>query len=905
MAKKFSELDLLGLQDFADNDILAATDVGDILSRRLTFGDLKSYVASDLFGDGLLTPQTIIDAMNTFQATTRDYDNIEGHPGKPTDGLDADYLDGFSGSYYLDYENIQNAPEIPTELGQLDNTSGYLTFNTTLERIEYRRIVDGESDGVTTFTADFVPEGDENFYYTTARFLTDLDRELESRLAQKLTVFFDGSLNDNLIKCSANMVDFVANQSDQLDNVQFADNFNDGQTIRIYGANVDNSSIQDLDKDFGITQISANFFEPSGTTTHIIRYRIAEMSLINGNISTASDPVSIGVASRILGDGTEDLRPILNQFDDNYNISIRFSGTNPDKAILLYRAVESLGQLGDYKLYAVLGPKDLDNNVYIDYGTFDYVDWGPKSPVDNTFQEMIHVPLSPPAATIRGWADVTILDFGVDTAQNRIRFTPPIYGNNNQQVNISHNDTAKIQENGIDTFRQLGRSALTLNDKTYVVSTIELPENFTIKGTPGMTKLIKLPWSSHAISGDATNNMIRVKQSENNSNINLQDIEIDGSAQYQVYALDNAVPQNNYTINFGNNSDTCLTSNIKASNIVGGGIWCESGTDTRINLTEFKDSGTTDRTDWSPVKASETVNLMITNSRFSNFSDSLDASVSTKGLITNNVVSNCGSGILVYGSSFLITNPNVILGPSNELLQSADALNSVFDSVNIRLNEGQQYESDVYRYQENGANYDLTADNGELTFLIYKLEKNSIGVENLYEEVNGPFGTDPVTYMQPVYDVNIQGEDGLFKFKITADNVTDFLNTYEYDALKADNANHVGMVYAVNLQSEHFAGDILDGDISPSNSYTYIVNLQNYENIAIGDTVRILQHQDFSVGEGISQKALVTNIIEDIVTQTLSVTLQYETAATIQPGLDDTGVIYLYKNTTIVKGRVI
>ena len=103
---------------------------------------------------------------------------------------------------------------------------------------------------------------------------------------------------------------------------------------------------------------------------------------------------------------------------------------------------------------------------------------------------------------------------------------------------------------------------------------------------------------------------------------------------------------------------------------------------------------------------------MITNSRFVNFTDSLDVSVSSKGLVTNNVVANCGSGILVYCSSSLITNPNVILGPSNDLLQSPDAVNSVFDSVNIRLAEGEVYESDVYRYQENGANYYLTAQNG-------------------------------------------------------------------------------------------------------------------------------------------------------------------------------------------------
>lgn len=899
MAKKFSELAALSLDNFSDNDILAATDISDILSRRLTFGDMKSYIAGDVIGDGLLSPEQIIVSLNTHNATLRGYTALAN---TSVYGLDADLLDGNQGEFYLDYGNFANTPVVPTELGQLDNTSGYLTFNTTLERIEYRQIVDGVDQGATTFTADFVPEGETNFYYTTNRFLTDLDQNLASRLAQTLTVFFDGSLNDNLIKCNARMVDFVTNQSDQLDLVEFVDQFNDGQKVRIYGANVDNSSLQDLDKDFSIIQVTRNFFAATGTTNHTISYKIAEMDLLNGNISTAGTEVSVGLGSKILGDGTEDLRQILNQFDDNYNISIRFAGTNTDKAVLLYRKVSSPTYNTDYKLYAVLGPKDIQNNVYIDYGTYDYVPWGPKSEVDNTFSTQIHVPITPPANTIRGWADVTIIQ--TDYAQNRIRFEPALYGTQNQNVNIAHNDTQKIQD-AVDYFVSTGRSALTLNDKIYSATTVALPANFAIKGTPGVSKIIKLPWSSHE-AAIKSNNIFKFNSGVN-SNVSIQDVIIDGAAQYQINLLDTTDETANYTINYGTGSDTCTVVNVKMSNILGGGLFAEQSQDLRVNLCEFKDSGTTDRYDYSPAKASESTNLMITNSRFSNFSDSLDASVSTKGVVTNNVVSNCGEGILVYGSSFLITNPNVILGPANELLQSADALNSVFDSVNIRLNEGQAYESDVYRYQVNGANYDLTADNGVLSFLIYKLEKNSIGVENLYEEVNGPdFPTDPTQYMAPVYDVNIQGSDGLFKFKITQPNVTGFLNTYEYDALKAANPDHVGMVYAVNLKTEHLAGIVTTGDVSVDNTYTYDVAIASYENISVGDEVYLLGHQGYDLGDPeLSETGTIIDITEDPASGTALVSIEYADTANITPGTDNTGYLYLYRNTTIVKGRVL
>ena len=912
--KKFSELDLLSRELFSDTDILAATDVSDILSRRLTFGDLKNYVASDLFGDELLTPVQVITALNADYVANAYIEQegedgeIETIPNPDYVSLNAGKLDGEAASYYLDWENITNKPVIATDLADLDNTAGYTSYNADTNRLEYVNIVDGEVVSREDFDTDNVPQGEINKYFTENLFDTLLSAKFAALLQQESTVFYDGSNNDNLIKCSGRLTNFVSDQANEIENVEFPAQFNAGQTIRLYGANIDNSFMSDSQKDFSISQLTPNLLETTGAVTHTISYQIAEMDLLNGNISTAGQAASIVVASRVDPlTGEIDLRPILNQFDDNYNIGVRIAGTSPNKAVMLYRKVQSPNLEGQFRLYAVLGPKDLETGTYIDYGTYDYVDWGPKNANDNTYIDLIHVPVSPPTVAKRGWVDVKITE--ADEVGRALTFTPPVYGELDTLINISHNDTQIIQDTILD-FRARGRSALTLNDQIYVSAALALPNDFTLRGTPGVSQIKKLPWSSHFYS-TPTNVMITLAPSATR-NISVQDILLDGVGDHQVLLQDDGNPGNNYGIDFRANSDRCTVINTRMSNTIGGGLYAEQASDIRINLAEFSDQVTTDRYDWSPVKATESQNIMITNSRFINYTDSMDVSVSSKGLVTNNVVSNCGSGILVYGSSFLITNPNVILGPANELLQSPDALNSVFDSVNIRLAEGELYESDVYRYQENGINYDLTALNGQLNFLLFLLDKDDLGDENLYYTINGPNGQDQTQYLTPVYDVNLNGEDGLFKFKITAENATTLKTTYGFDAMRAQNPNHVGIVYAAVLTTQHESGTIGDyADVSVDNNYTYDVNVTRYENLAVGDQVFLLGHNGFILGVAgdeettVSNIGTITSILEDTVSETLRISIEYDPSAIITPGSPNTGTLYLLKNKTIVRGRVL
>jgi len=64
----------------------------------------------------------------------------EGNDGSGS-GLDADKLDGQQGSHYLDYNNFNNTPSIPTNNNQLTNGAGYVTANTQLSTEQVQDIV--------------------------------------------------------------------------------------------------------------------------------------------------------------------------------------------------------------------------------------------------------------------------------------------------------------------------------------------------------------------------------------------------------------------------------------------------------------------------------------------------------------------------------------------------------------------------------------------------------------------------------------------------------------------------------------------------------------------------------------------------------------------------------------------
>jgi hypothetical protein len=153
-------------------------------------------------------------------------------------------------------------------------------------------------------------------------------------------------------------------------------------------------------------------------------------------------------------------------------------------------------------------------------------------------------------------------------------------------------------------------------------------------------------------------------------------------------------------------------------------------------------------------------------------------------------VENTGSGVVTYGSRFFISSPNIFKGPAGEFIPSPDIFNSEYDSVNITLEANTAFLSPMYTYQETGQVFDLTANEGQISYKIDML---------------GKFDNQEVLYSQlPNLIADVVGPNkaqGQFRFSISAPNVDLINTTYSYPTLKAANTAHVGLVYRA-IQSE-------------------------------------------------------------------------------------------------------
>jgi len=79
--------------------------------------------------------------------------------------------------------------------------------------------------------------------------------------------------------------------------------------------------------------------------------------------------------------------------------------------------------------------------------------------------------------------------------------------------------------------------------------------------------------------------------------------------------------------------------------------------------------------------------------------------------------------------------------------------------------------------------------------------------------------------------------------------------------------------------------------------------VNSYSNIAIGDSVRLNDHNGFNVSTG-NYVGEIFKIVEDQPSGTAIVTIQYDNSATLTPGAAE-GTLRNISEKTIVKGRVL
>ena len=731
MTKKFSELSSIITP--ANTDLFALSDVSETESKKITFTNLKSAIIDETTFDY----GSIITQLNAYNPTST------GKNGLFATKLYANSTVGYQeGSYFLEYSNLAGKPTIPVDLTvSTNNTVGFLRYNSDTNGIEWA------GSSTVLMTSSNLPEG-TNLYYTDARAKANLVDNFAEQFNIYNSTFDQGDVRDSVYGLSVTFPSSstqVSGGQQQSKTIRITGDaassiraqFSVGQTLRIYGASTTfESTVATTSMTLsvqGFTEISND--KKVGTIGATYSYKVSEFDYETGEISAASSAQTKTIYVPTTGGANS----VADQFNTSHFIRVNLGSVPADKGVAVYRRI---GTTGDYKLSAVLGRKEIDAGSWIDYQAFDYNGWSGKNSTDNTYITSIHFPLTASSATRRGWVDKNITAITQNTTNFDMTIDDWVFinspdGSGEYSAQICHNDTSIIQT-AISNNSAIGKKSIVLNAKTYCTSQLSMPNNFGLVGTSYITKIRKLPWTGGEAS--ALNGKFIIAQTATGAqSLSIVGVDIDGTAHDQFLWPDSTTINRNYLLDFGINCNSLLLDRVRITNAPAGGVYATSPVELKINTSEITDSGTTDRYEYSPLIADSGTDTMIVGNRFQNYTDYVDVSVTNKGIVANNVINNCGSGLFVYGSVFFVSSPNVLMGPAQEFLPTPDILNSEYDLINIDLSEakaaGDDYDAPSHVYQENGAAFDLSATAGsinDITHRAFYIQKTAQGVEEVY-----------------------------------------------------------------------------------------------------------------------------------------------------------------------------
>ena len=826
---------------FIDLNELTTPDDGDLFVLRDSNLGTTKYITWDNIQLNILSEDAISARGDNLVSVLNDLDSGQNTPNNLNSTRLWYNLAYRTGEYYLRWANQLDKPSLLNtldtedtfDLSQLKNTTGFMRWiaNGGNPRIIYENTETGTNPRVIS-TNDLV-EGSQNLYYTNDRVDARFTERFPTELSRYTATFDQGNTADSLTGVAGSFLNNTPDtvQQEQANTVriatEFANNFNVNQKIRVYGASELDSDIIETDETSFAFTVLPQGLPTSGDNSveAVFSYRACEFDVINGSIAATYGPISTTVYAPTNYSNDPDADDFMGKaFGVNAFIQLGFNGsTTPNRGVAIYRQDPGRSQ---HVLVAVIGPKDIaDVDGWNDYYTFDYVPYSGKDEDTNAYTSVIHFPLTAPASPLRGWVDTYIRDKVVTETHVDLILGDVgnyVWVNDSRTCSIAHNDTDIIQD-AITSNSNVGRKSIDLNAKTYIVDQISVPNDFGLNGTPFLTKLKKLPWSGGSYNSSV---MVRSSSTNNPQNISIVGVDIEGDASNQILFSDNTDPNNNYAVNYYRGAIAPLFDKVRIRNVVGGGVYATDSNEFRFTNGEIINSGNTDRWDYSPLIADAGQNTIITSNVFKNFTDYIDVSVTDRGVVTNNIIENTGSGLFIYGSKFILSSPNILIGPADEFLPQPDILNSEYDSVNFYLTDAAltvdgDYLSPEFVYQENGEVYDLTYTegqdnngNGGLSNLYYNtflVAKDSDSGEEYFWDY--PVGVNALT----LYGVPQVREEGQFRFRILAadiDRITNSSGNLNVTNLRTSNSDHVGIAYSVSYENEIRAGAV------PSSSVT-------------------------------------------------------------------------------------
>jgi hypothetical protein len=464
-----------------------------------------------------------------------------------------------------------------------------------------------------------------------------------------------------------------------------------GEKVKLFGVTLasDSTSIANVPGTCTFSKVGST---SSGTT---YRYWLAQYDYRSGKVGAASQiEPGIGVTMTTLGN-----------FNDLDHISLTIERTESTSGILVYRS-ENSSTIGDAKLVAILGPKELGGSPsaisWKDYGSYERTEWSSKTDKNEFDDDQIHFPNIASATAKKGWAIDSVVGIGSSSIEVNSNYTL----NTTPTVKVVHDNTYGFA-NAINDAVVGDVNSLILPGGTYLVQSIGIPTGFTLKGD-GRSTIIKQQYFANDLTDGGGNSLGfngKMISGIGTANITLQNLTIDGNNTNNIL-FDTEL--NNYLVYFENISSS-LISDIEIRNSPANGLYVYNSERLSLQGSSFVDGGLTDRYPFYPLNAQESEVLRINNCLFENYSGSVDISVTSIASINGNIIRNSGTGLRLYAASKVNTSNNIILGPSDEFVPTPDIYDSDFNSVNITVQKNINFTSPVFLYLENGLAKNLSS----------------------------------------------------------------------------------------------------------------------------------------------------------------------------------------------------
>ena len=649
-----------------------------------------------------------------------------------------------------------------------------------------------------------------------------------------------------------------------------------GEKVKLFGVTLasDSTSISNVPAGCSFAKVGIT---SSGTT---YRYWLAQYDYRSGKVGLSSQiEPGIGVTMTTLGN-----------FNDLDHISLTIARTETTSGILVYRSEDS-ATIGDAKLVAILGPKELGGGTsgisWKDYGPYERTEWSSKN-VKNEFDEdQIHFPNIASATAKKGWAIDSIVSIGSSSIRVDNNYTL----NSAPTVKVVHDNTYGFA-NAINDAVVGEVNSLIIPGGTYLIESIGIPTGFTLRGD-GRSTIIKQQYFANDLTDGGGNSLDfngkLINVSGTPTNLTIQNLTIDGNNTNNIL-FDGEL--DNYLV-YLENITSSLISDIEIRNSPGNGLYVYNSERLSLQGSSFIDGGLTDRYPFYPINAQESEVLRINNCLFENYSGSVDISVTSIASINGNIIRNAGTGLRLYAASKVNTSNNIILGPADEFVPTPDIYDSDFNSVNITVQKNINFTSPVFLYLENGEAKNLSSSQVSITAGIGTIVNIGLSSESL--------GTKFLNFNIPTPDAGTFGRgNGYVQLTLNSGqtNTLEIGSILGYEIIGTEFLTiPVGLTTSVGIAS----GTWNTIGAGATNYTVTLSDFNQFSGISTGDIVKLQNH---SVTPDLSSTELTVESKISINSATKTLKLVLPSSVTSVTNGDSSGTINIKNTFIIAKGRV-